>query len=67
MWIMIALVGGSLLVSQHDTREACEGRLAVIQKDVKPAPHGQCVNFPSTIHVWNSGTLSNTIPLVSPN
>ncbi len=44
MWVMIGLAGGSLVVSQHDAREACEGRAAVLQAD-KLVTHGRCISM----------------------
>ena len=31
-WILIGLIAGSLIVSQHETEEQCEGRKAMIVK-----------------------------------
>lgn len=31
-WILIGTLLGSIVTSQHDTREACEGRLVVLKE-----------------------------------
>lgn len=45
-WIMIAVVAGSLVVSGHDTKEACEGRAAMVREAIKGA--AKCVEGPSS-------------------
>lgn len=59
MWVLIGLVGSSLVVSQHDTREACEGRAVVLREQKVQA---KCVEFPKGM---TSGTASyiTTVPL----
>lgn len=43
MWILIGVVAGSLVVSSHDNKEACEGR-AVTLREAKVA--AKCVEAP---------------------
>jgi len=45
-WIMIAIMSGSLVVSSHETQEACEGRAAILKKDHKIET--KCVEVPKT-------------------
>jgi hypothetical protein len=59
-WIMIAIVGGSLLTSTHATEEACRGRAAMIEKDQKVAT--MCVKAPSHMATFNSYNGSITGP-----
>ena len=44
-WIFVGLLAGSLVTSQHETREACEGH-AVIAREAK-VERGKCVELPS--------------------
>lgn len=32
MWILIGVLLGSIVSSQHDTREACEGRAVILRE-----------------------------------
>ena len=43
-WICIGLLAGSLITSQHENREACEGR-AVVLREAKAM--AKCVEVPS--------------------
>jgi hypothetical protein len=48
MWIFIGLILGSLVISQHDTEEACQGRKAMLAKKKEPV-YGQCVHLDQII------------------
>jgi hypothetical protein len=52
-WIMIAVVGGSILVSGHSSEEACRGRAAMVEKDQKVA--AKCVEAPHH-GIWVTGS-----------
>jgi len=54
-WIMIAVVAGSIVVSGHDTREACEGRAAMVREATKGA--AKCVEAPSGTLTFNSSSM----------
>lgn len=58
-WIMIAVVAGSIVVSGHETREACEGRAVVVREATKGA--AKCVEAPS-----NGMSYGRTLT-ISPN
>jgi hypothetical protein len=47
-WVLIGLFAGSLIVSQHDTREACLGREAVL-KELKAAAT-KCVELQHSLN-----------------
>ncbi len=46
MWVSIAIIAGSLIVAQHDSQEACEGRKAMLLKE-KSITSAQCVSIQS--------------------
>jgi hypothetical protein len=55
-WIFIGMIAGSLVISTHDTKEACLGRQAVLKEQ---KVDGQCVqNGSRTV-----GTTLNSITL----
>jgi len=53
-WILIAIVSGSIVVSGHDTKEACLGRIATLSEQKINA---KCVEAPS--HYWVTPTIGN--------
>lgn len=52
-WILIAVVAGSLVVSSHDTKEACSGRVATLAEQKITA---KCVEAPTAY-----GTITGTV------
>ena len=42
-WILLAMIAGSLVVSQHSSEEDCEGRKAMVQK--QKAEYARCVDL----------------------
>ena len=43
IWILVGMISGSLVVSQHETREACEGRAVILkERHISVTP---CVEF----------------------
>lgn len=57
-WIMIGVIGGSLVVSGHDSKEACEGRAAVLREQKVPtkcteAPGGMIL-YSTSPSIWTS-------------
>lgn len=55
VWILVGLVAGSLVTSQHDTEEACLGRKALLEKQAvsaKCVPLGQ-----TTTHFFTGNNL----------
>lgn len=67
-WVFIGLLGGSLVTSTHDTREACEGR-AVMMREQK-VERGRCYEMPPYGLTITSGTntlcYSNSCTLTMP-
>lgn len=56
MWVFIALIAGSLVVSQHDTEEACQGRKAMAER--QKVTNAKCVELPvSTVTHWNGSGI----------
>lgn len=54
-WILIGVVAGSIVVSGHDTKEACKGREAMLLEQKIPA---KCVEAPGQgITFTGTGTL----------
>lgn len=51
-WILIGIIGGSLIVSSHDSREACEGRAAILREQKAAV---KCVDVPT--YNSNSGLI----------
>lgn len=66
-WVLIGVVAGSLVVSGHDTKEACMGREAMLREQKIPAT---CVRAPSfssgLITISPSFTCCNTISCGNP-
>lgn len=56
-WILIGVIAGSLVVSGHDTKEACEGRAVTLREQKVTV---KCVEAP------NSG-LTMGVTTLSPN
>ncbi len=44
-WVLVGLLGGSLLTSEHQTREACEGRAVILREKGAQA---KCVELGSS-------------------
>lgn len=44
-WVMIGVIGGSLVVSGHDSKEACEDRAAILREQKVVA---KCTEAPGT-------------------
>lgn len=65
-YLLIGSLLGSLISSEHDTREACEGRAVILREKGASA---QCVALPSAASTWggsiicSSVTCTNTVPL----
>jgi hypothetical protein len=55
-WILIGLLGGSLITSLHDTREACEGR-AVVLRETKGLV-AKCVELPRNSYITSGSVIS---------
>ena len=43
MWVLVALVAGSVLVSDHKTEEECLGRKALVEKNMSVKDGGVIV------------------------
>lgn len=56
-WIFIGLLAGSLVTSQHDTREACEGR-AVVAREAK-VERGKCVELAPAYGISSGSSFMN--------
>lgn len=56
-WIMIAVVSGSLVTSGHETKEACEGRAAIVREAIKGT--AKCVEAPSPPPTIKNGVCYN--------
>lgn len=54
-WIMIALLSGNLIASQHSTEEACRGRLAMVIRNHKGIAYGDCTELKH--YSYNTGTI----------
>jgi hypothetical protein len=54
-WILIGIVAGSLIVSGHETEEACKGREAMLSKQKIAAKCVQAPLAPGTI-LWSGGS-----------
>lgn len=65
-WILIGIVAGSIVVSGHDTEEACKGREAMLLKQKIPA---KCVEAPgrgsSLIYSGSGSSTTLTVPCCS--
>ena len=48
-WIMIAMLGTNLIVSQHPSEELCRGRLEMLKKEHKA--YGDCVKLMPNIYL----------------
>lgn len=54
-WILIAVVSGSLVVSGHDTKEACNGRVATLAEQKINA---RCVEAPAQYGWITTGSVT---------
>jgi hypothetical protein len=53
-WIMIGLIGGSIVTSGYDNREACEGRAVMLREKGVTA---KCIEMSNSSFVSTGGTL----------
>jgi hypothetical protein len=56
-WVLIGLLSGSLITSQHETREQCEGRKVILQE--QKATKLKCVE----LEHWNGITNGSVLKL----
>lgn len=55
-WVMIAVIANSLVVSGHETKEACEGRAAIVHEQAKV--EAKCVEAPGKGYFTGTVILS---------
>lgn len=63
-WILIAIVAQSIVVSGHDTKEACLGRKATLSEQKIEA---KCVEAPNRLGLTSSGTIQLAPYITIPN
>lgn len=56
-YILIARLLGSLVISEHDTEEACLGRKAILSKEKVTA--AECYKEPSSSMTLSTGTITS--------
>lgn len=54
-WILIAITSGMLMISHHETEEACLGRKAILEKD--KITNSKCVDMRGNIISNSVGSI----------